>query len=1168
MPEPTTEAVNDFIARWEKAGASERSNYQLFLTELCDLLEVPHPDPATPDNTGNLYTFDRAVTRSDKDGKTGTVFIDLYKAGHFVLETKQGASLESSDDNTAKNISPKPLRAGHGRRGTKTWDKALDKAYHQARGYIRDLPADDGRPPFLIVCDVGHLIELYEEFTCTGGQYLRLPDPKNHRIYLEDLRNPDKRRLLRTIWTDPLSLDPSKHSAKVTRDIASVLAKLAASLEKGGHEPDAVALFLQRCLFTLFAEDIGLLPAGGFENLLNKVKDKPEGFTVLATNLWKEMSVGTDFSAVLMEKITHFNGGLFDNPSALALDGDQITLLLHAAKQDWTDVEPAIFGTLLERALDPRERHKLGAHHTPRSYVERLIHPTLMQPLRERWAAVKAAAAQHHDSGDTTKARNEIQIFHRQLTEIRVLDPACGSGNFLYVALARMKELEAEVLDVLEELGGNRTLEMDTLKVRPAQFWGLEINEKAVAIAQLVLWIGYFQWHHKTTGDADTNDRPLLPKQNTILQQDAVLAYDEKLPRLDDGGNVLTIWDGLTTKPHPVTGKEVPDQTALKTLFDFTNPHRPEWPQADYIIGNPPFLGTSRMREALGDGYTEAVREAWKGAVPESADFVMYWWQKAAELVRNGKARRFGLITTNSIHQTFNRRVIEPLLATQKAPLHIAYAIPDHPWIDSADGAAVRIAMTVAAAEKREGILETVVFEVEREDGEHDVVLRTAVGSLAPNLKIGADVTTADSLISNLGLSCPGVKLHGSGFIVTADEAECLGIGQIRGLENHIRSYRNGRDLTQRPRGVFVIDLYGLTADDACRRFPAVYQHVYNHVKPNRDGKGHTKDGAGYAEKWWLFGKVRESLRESLAGLPRFIATVETSKHRFFVFLDRSILPDNKLISIALKDAYYLGVLSSSVHVMFALDSGSRLGVGNDPVYVKTRCFETFPFPCAGDDDTLDQAIRDLGERLDAHRKARQAEYPDLTMTGMYNVLERLRKGEGLNGEEKVIHDEGLVTILKQIHDDLDTAVLEAYGWTDLTTEGPIADRLAQGDDGLEQELLQRLVDLNRERAAEEAKGKIRYLRPEFQDPERENEEAPFFSQKELSLAAAKKKGKKGETLTWPKDLPSQVAVVQKLLPSVGQDLAEFSRAFGRTSKKREQQIAQILQTLESLGQL
>lgn len=1212
MAEPTAAQIDTFIQRWEKSGAAERANYALFLTELCDLLGLPRPQPAGPDNSANRYCFERAVVRKNPDGTTSTGFIDLYKAACLLLESKQGATAVAPADPLQAALAPAraPEKTGHGRRGTAAFDKALERAFHQARGYITALPVEEGRPPFLIVCDVGHSLDLYAEFSGTGGQYERFPDPVSHRITLPDLHREEIRDRLRRVWTDPHSLDPSRHAAAVTRKIAGRLAVLAKSLEADGHDPQTVAGFLQRCLFTMFAEDAGLLPPDSFKGLLVRLKDAPQGFPVLASALWKEMATGTAFSTVLLQEIACFNGGLFEDTTALPLSAAQLALLTDATATDWSAVEPSIFGTLLVRALDPDERHKLGAEFTPRAYVERLIRPVILDPLREEWEAVCVAAAGLRDEADAAEAEaarleaeataalatspaadvrqagekaarlrkaaaaNDAEAlahavaFHQKLCSLRILDPACGTANFLYVTMEHMKRLEAEVLEMVAALGGNATLEMQHAKVRPEQFLGLEVNAQAVAVAQLVLWIGYFQWQRRTTGQADTGDRPLLRNDRSIKRQDAVLAYDARTPRRDQEGNILTIWNGRTTKPHPSTGKEVPDEAARIPVFDYANPRRAEWPEADFIIGNPPFLGASRMRDALGDGYTEALRAAWKGSVPESADFVMFWWAKAAELVASGKCRRFGFITTNSIHQTFNRRVLEPFLAGAGSPLHLAYAIPDHPWIDSADGAAVRIAMTVGAPGRAEGTLAQVANDIRCPDGESAVTLRESRGTIAANLRVGAGVGGCGALLANDRLSCPGVKLHGSGFIVTPEEAARLGLGTVPGAEAVIRGYRNGKDLTDKPRGVMVIDLFGLDAAEAQARFPAVYQHVLNTVKPERD----TNKRDGYRLKWWIHGEARSAFRPALAGLPRYIATVETSKHRFFTFLDASILPDNMLVAVASGDAALLSVLSSRLHVVWALEAGGRLGYGNDPRYNKTRCFETFPFPSLSPGSPLLGTLRDLGERLDGHRKERQPAHPDLTLTGMYNVLEALRVGRTLTAKEKAIHEAGLVSILRQIHDDIDRATLEAYGWADLQPEGaaPLADRLAADDPAageLEQEILSRLVALNHERAAEERRGLVRWLRPDHQAPgaaaaPQAKEAEPGTPGEGAAVPAPE------AMLAWPEAAPAQVAAVRRLLPLAGPDAEAISARFGKRNKKRTGQIAAILATLEALGHL
>ncbi len=338
-------------------------------------------------------------------------------------------------------------------RGSGAWDEAMIRAHGQAERYARALPADEPAPPFLIVVDVGHSFEIYADFTQAGKSYLPFPDPRTFRLKLEDLREEAIRDRLRRIWKEPLSLDPAKVSAEVTREIAGYLAVLATSLEKAGHAPRLVAEFLTRCLFCMFAEDVGLLPKESFRNLLESLRKSPEGFEPKLRTLFEEMQKGTEFSVILNKKLLRFNGGLFENASVLSVDGTQLGILIKAAAQQWKNVEPAIFGTLLERALDPRERHQLGAHYTPRAYVERLVLPTVVEPLRAEWEAVKAAAFVYAQKGDPVKARAEIVRFHNHLCEVKVLDPACGSGNFLYVTLEHLKRLEGEVLNAAAEFG-------------------------------------------------------------------------------------------------------------------------------------------------------------------------------------------------------------------------------------------------------------------------------------------------------------------------------------------------------------------------------------------------------------------------------------------------------------------------------------------------------------------------------------------------------------------------------------------------------------------------------------------------------------------------------------------------------------------------------------------
>lgn len=1135
-----------FITRWQGVTASELSTAQSFVIDLCALLGVdkPHPTP-TQD-----YMFERPITFQHGDGSTSAGRIDCYKRDHFVLEAK------------------KLQAASH----TQSFGNGLLQARSQAENYARALPAQEGRPPFVLVVDVGTVIEVYAEFSRTGGTYTPFPDPRSHRIALADLAKPEVLERLHRIWTQPDSLNPARISAQVTREVAQLLARLAKSLESSlqaqseenqplGHAnqaqaaPEIVASYLTRCLFSMFAEDVELLPAGSFQGLLQKYREQPTVLQKMLAILWADMDQG-GFSAALAQDVLHFNGKLFKGAGAdgysLLLTPEQIDLLIEAARANWREVEPAIFGTLLERALDPSERHALGAHYTPRAYVERLVLPTVIEPLRAQWANAQAAAlVLAHEAAalqgkaaeaKLAEARAEVKKFHHHLCTIRVLDPACGSANFLYVTLEHLKRLEGEVVNQLEALGRTQDqLGFEGETVTLQQLRGIELNERAAALAELVLWIGYLQWHIRTRGHAAVAT-PVVHNYGNIECRDAVLAWDAQELAYDDAGQLLSRWDGRTYKIHPVTGEQVPDEAAQVPQWRYVGARPATWPQADFIVGNPPFIGNKRMRDALGDGYTQALRSAWP-EVPESADFVMYWWHRAAAQVAAGHVQRMGLITTNSLTMVFNRRVVQAALGQGT---HLVMAIPDHPWVDSTDGAAVRIAMTVLAPGAGEGQVLTVTQEQPGEHGEVAVTLAERTGLIHADLSAGANVAAAQPLQAMAGVSSPGVKLHGAGFIVTPQEADALGRVPL------IRDYRNGRDLADKPRGVMVIDAFGLNAEELRTRYPAVYQWLAERVKPERD----QNNRAFYRDNWWIFGEPRRELRPALAGLSRYIATVVTAKHRVFQFLDAGILADDALIAIAQDDGFTLGVLSSQLHIEWALATGSTLE--DRPRYIKTACFETFPFP---DEDTgltpqLRERIAQLAEQIDAQRKqVLAAGHQGLTLTGLYNVLAALRAGRALTAKEKTIHTQGLVGVLRELHDELDAAVLTAYGLSaDANTDA----------------VLHRLVALNAERAREEAQGHIRWLRPSFQNPQKILQkqellphsdkalEGDFIGQKSLSKQEQK------AAIPWPKALPEQIQALANALTAQPQTTAQLAAHFkGRSLAKA---LLPLLETLTVLG--
>ena len=558
-------AIEAFIARWQgRDGGQERANYAMFLRELADVLGLQPPNPAGGPET-NDYVFERVVKEPGRDGTVSNRRIDLYKRGCFVLEAKQSRQQKGSDKEVQGQTDLFLTNgASRGRRSAdRAWDVLMLNARRQAEDYVRLLPSGHEPPPFVIVCDVGHCFEVYANFRRDGKAFDQFPDRQSFRVYLEDLRRSEVRERLTSIWNDPLSLDPAKRTARVTRAIASRLAAVSKALEDQGHLPERVAMFLMRCLFTMFAEDVRLLPEKSFKQVLERCERDPATFQFDVGQLWQAMDEG-GYAHAIRKKVPQFNGVFFKDRTVLPLGREEIGELRQAASHTWRDVDPSIFGTLLEQALDRVERRRLGAHYTPRAYVERLVVATVIEPLRADWENALSTAERQKFEGRGRDAIATIAAFHRKLCETRVLDPACGTGNFLYVSLELLKRLEGEVLEALADLGGQEALGgLQGHSVDPHQFIGMELNPRAVAIAELVLWIGHLQWHVRTRGGMPSE--PILRAFKNIVEKDAVLAPDHSHPR------------------------------------------RPTWPEADFIVGNPPFIGSKYLRTRLGDQYVEAL---------------------------------------------------------------------------------------------------------------------------------------------------------------------------------------------------------------------------------------------------------------------------------------------------------------------------------------------------------------------------------------------------------------------------------------------------------------------------------------------------------------------------------------------------------------------------------
>lgn len=946
--------IEGFIAKWQGiTGGAERANYAQFINDFCQALSLPEPGVAEGGKLG-AYQFEGPVQGGGAGGSTGA--IDLYKKGHFILEAKQ------SKLTAAQQQQPELFDAAETAPATPSgarYDRLMRDALAQAKRYAVNLPGDHPWPPFLIVCDVGRAFELYFDWSGNGRGYGYFPDQQSYRIDLHSLtsdqpvKGVDKTsaEILMAIWTNPASVDPRAKSAEVSREIAKRLADVSKWLEETQKQrtTDALdrdrslaieetALFLMRVIFCMFAEDVGLLPKRSFTEFLGMTLEREAAFEPELRNLWQIMGQpdGERYASAVGAEVRYFNGGLFESAKTYSLSLADRGELYEAAKADWTKVEPAIFGTLLEQALTATERAKLGAHYTPRAYVERLVQATIMDVLDAEWDAILHPP--RDGEGDRKGVEGaidleQVQAFHARVSSLRILDPACGTGNFLYVAMENLMRLESDVVETIRQLGGRADP-----KVGPHQFLGLELNARAAVIAELVLWIGWLRWRMKN--DPNAAPDPVLRRENNI-NFGTHGGYDAVLRRT-------------------ITGEP-----------DIDNPMQPEWPEADFIIGNPPFIGGKDIRRNLGGDHAEAL---WKAnpRVPKSADFVMQWWDRAAHalVAPQSPLIRFGFVTTNSITQTFSRRVIENYLHEMspspegevRARLSLILAIPDHPWTKATkDAAAVRIAMTVAERGEREGQLVEIVSESGLDTDAPSLIEAEETGSIHADLKVGADTGAVVPLKANEGLGYRGVQLIGSGFIVSPSQATHLGLGKREGLEKHIRPYRNGRDLLQRARGVLVIDLLGLDEREVRQKFPEVYQYVYDHVyakKWNQEankGKGEWEGREvnrrpSYKKFWWLHGEPRKDLRPALLGQHRFIATVETARHRIFQFVDVTVLPDNKIIVLCSSDAAVLGVLCSEIHQQWTFARCGLIGMANfeaGHVYVKSDCFDPFPFPVA-----------------------------------------------------------------------------------------------------------------------------------------------------------------------------------------------------------------------------
>ena len=590
-----------FIEKWRQVDLKERTASQSHFNDLCRLLDID--DPITADPKGGWFTFEKGASKTSG----GEGWADVWRKGCFAWEYK-------------------------GKKAN------LDKAFDQLLQYSIALE----NPPLLIVSDMD-VIRIHTNWTNTVQ--------KVHTLALADLTDAACRDLLRDAFQNPDKLKPSKTRQLLTEEAAQSFATLAQRLRDRGHDAQQVAHFVNRLVFCMFAEDVDLLPNKMFQRMLEHCRHNPGDFEAHAKTLFAAMRAG---GMVGFERVDWFNGGLFDSDNALPMEKADVADLLTAAKLDWSDIDPSILGTLFERGLDPSKRSQLGAHYTDRDKIMQIVNPVIVEPLVSEWAGVrsqieglidkapketKAKLLRGKELAARTKALNEAEALHQKfldrLLEFRVLDPACGSGNFLYISLLELKNIEHRVNLEAEALGLPRGFP----RIGPEAVLGIELNPYAAELARVSVWIGEIQWMRRNGFQAAKY--PILRILDTIECRDAVLN---------------------------------PDGTQAA------------WPMAEAVVGNPPFLGNKKMIGELGENYTKALRKAWK-EVPGGVDLVAYWFVKTWEQIASGKLKRAGLVTTNGIRGGASREVLKPIVDAGR----IFEAWADEEW--TVNGAAVRVSL-------------------------------------------------------------------------------------------------------------------------------------------------------------------------------------------------------------------------------------------------------------------------------------------------------------------------------------------------------------------------------------------------------------------------------------------------------------------------------------------
>ncbi len=1029
----------DFQNKWAPGGPAydlnERQGAQTYFLDLCEMLGVPQPGS----EPGYLF--------EEKTEAVGQArgFADVFKRGAFAWENKapnrnhydlvNRIILDDHNLRTERFDNPVYTKAPPPKLPS---NRVLDDALNQLLRYSLAL----SNPPLLVACD-RITIRISTQFTGHPSEQFE--------IAIDGITRPENLALLRRVWLDPESFRPKQTTRDITEKAAHSFATLAEQLRRRGHDAEKVAHFLTQCLFSFFAEDVGLLPDRMFEKMLNArivygSKDKLTPSEMLTKGLSQLFHTMNDGGMWGSHAVPYFNGGLFKTIAVPKLEITDVTELRNAANLNWSFIDVSIFGTLFERGLDPAKRSQLGAHYTDPATIMRIIDPVVRRPLLQKWEllaqSLRAQLTKSKKQGDAAYKLAYAQYisFLESLADFKILDPACGSGNFLFLGLKTLKDIELHIINEADHMGLERPLDLCT---SPANMLGIEINEFAAELARVTVWIGELQW--RVAHGYGFNTNPVLEPLDCIEHRDALVTQ--------------------------VAAPDTPPQHA-----------EAQWPKASVVIGNPPFLGGSKKRGELGDMYFEALKTVFKDRVPGGADLVCYWFDKARKHIVEQGLGAAGLVATQSIRSGSNRSVLDAISHDSR----IFDAWSDEEWVNN--GASVRVSLVSFGW------------------GDCCFLNGKRVERVTADLSSSAtfDITTAKVQPTNKNVAFKGAEKSGD-FDVGGDLARSwLSLPNPNGRSNAVvlAPWRNGSDITDRPKDHWVID-YGVstTLDDAAL-FEKPFAHIASAVKPHRLAN----NDRGRRENWWRFGRNGADVRAATKTLDRFIVTPRVAKHRFFVYLSAALSPDSRLFVVARDDDTTFGILSSRIHQVWALANASMHGDGDDggrPTYNAKSCFETFPFPAGlTPADTAHQrteqlvdgalipadifnqnqavapqniagaaikyeatrhaamAIASAAKRLNDLREAwlNPPEWtrrvPEVVPLGMATspYPDRILPRDNLSeADMKQLQKRTLTNLynqrpswLQSAHQQLDAAVATAYGWADYSAVMPDADILAR----------------------------------------------------------------------------------------------------------------------------